>query len=218
MSTRFSMFTTKVSLVHNSSDVLCSYLCFSLVKFRNHSTTHYSHIGCPRYYDSSYSLLPCPSPENPIRCNSKSDRSSDSEKCQILVRSECISRDSALLTINQIELSSDCCFTASNLNMIHVNRVNLNRSPHSTRWSLLDQLRILEASICGSDEGRAPNPNACIIHMLDRESTEISLGHILDEPCFQKCRSVKPPGLLNRLATLKKSKAYSVHVFPTVGF
>jgi hypothetical protein len=127
MSTRFSTFTTKVSLVHNSSAVLCSYLCFSLVKFRNHSTTHHSHICCLRYSDSSYSLLPCPSPENPIRCNSKSDRLSDLEKCRILLRSECISRDSALVTINQIELSSDCCFTASNLNMIHMNRLNLNK-------------------------------------------------------------------------------------------
>jgi hypothetical protein len=164
MSTRFSTLTTKVSLVHNSRDLLCSYRCFSPVTFRHYSTIHHSYICCLRYSDSSYSLLPCPSRENLIRGNSKSDRLTGSEKCQILVRSECISRDSAHVTINQIELSSDCCFMACNLNIIHMNRVSLNRSPHNTRWSVLDQVRILEASSRGSDEGTALNPSMYNTH------------------------------------------------------
>jgi hypothetical protein len=181
MSTRFSTFTTKVSLVHNSSDIISSYLCFCLVKFRNNSTTHHCYVFCLRYSDASYSLLPYPWPDNLIRCNSKSDRLTDSEKCQILVHSECISRDSALVAINQIELSSDCCFTACSLNMIHINRVNLTRPPHNTRLSVLDQVKILEASSRESDEGTVLSPNACPgWAMLDRESTEIPLGHILD--------------------------------------
>jgi hypothetical protein len=167
------------------------------VKFQNHSTTHHYYICCLRYYDSSYSLRPCPSPDNPIQCNSKSDRLTDSEKWQILVRSECMSRDSALVTMTQMELSSDCCFTACNLNMIHINRANLTRPPHNARLSVLDQVRIVEASSRESDEGTALSPNSCIMLMLDRESTEISLGHILDEPCFQKCWSVKPPSSWN---------------------